>query len=758
MVIGTDVAGDAWDPVLTTKFPGSRLTKVFNKPGDGIRPWSGTWYTTLPAGILPHVCFKDWASDGSATAAVTAFLDAMPSALSAGPLIPELGISMALTFWQEPEGGTGFGLGATEFKRRYSILYPVVKGHANGHLVAVLACQKYYFTRFNNGGDWSTWFPAGNVDYAGMDSYNPTGPPHVYDDPDDFMALLLDFRDGTGLPLWIPELGAGLQPDDTTGAGRAAWITAVTGRLAKAGCAAVSWWDAVGNEADESLDDQPSIDAWAALFATQGVDVARHPFGDTAADFAIDSATVSSTDNVVLLASGASMTLWNAITSGSQITDLSEDPDGFSPITSVTLSDGSDGRKPGQIPTFYGPDETYQLWGEVNSGPRVLLLSPDAALLAAQVAQLNADLQAHLASVDNPHQTTVANLADVVLTSPTNGQVLTKVSGGWANLSAPVASGAVLLDPPPTGTTWNQNLVDLPAAGVWANQGGSGDPWFLGQVPYSAGDNNPDFIQYRTHGPGGSPIKATWLNGNCELRGTSSSAARTGIRFAEFAEASGGPSNNRFFELTTNPIVTADREALFGAYGTAHSTKPGWMEATRIISGQKGVQAGGTFNSLSPILITGLRATPGPPTSGTWVANMQVTDSLGVPWLCTVSGTPGTWVGPNGGTYGSFVDVASLAANAGHGTPHFQSRTAPGSMTELQGQLVMSGSVSSGGTLATLPSGQRPTSTQAFTLRFTGTGAATALFSIDSGGLLTCSSNLVSGNTWNLDGLAFLHS
>jgi hypothetical protein len=751
MVIGTDARNNIWDPVLTTKFPASRLTKVFFSPGDGIKPWTAPWYTTLPPTVLPHVNFKDWASDGAAIAAVNTFLDNMPAALSSAPLIPELGISMAITWFQEPEDN--FSGGATEFKRRYGVLWDTVRAHANGPLVAVLAVQKYYWTRFHNSGDWSTWFPAGHVDYASIDSYNPTGT-GVYDDPDDFMALLLDFRDGTGLPLWIPELGAGLQPGDTTGAGRAAWITAVTGRLAKAGCVAVSWWDGVGVEADESLSDQASIDAWASLFLTEGTDVARHPFGDTTADVTFNSDTVSGTDNVMLLAGGAEVTFWNAQLGGTQYTDLAEDAAGTSPVDHVTTSDGSDGRKAGQIPGFFGPDEIRQMWAQAASGPRQLVQATDMDQFAAQLTQMAADLQAHLANTGNPHQTTVSNLADVVITSPTNGEVLTKVSGGWANLPASIASGALLLSPPfdVDGVTYLGNRVTMPAE--WANDGSGGNPFLEAVIPNSPGDTNPDFWQVKYVQVGGSKKKVFWLGGKGEARsapgGVNSVAHRT---FEWYAG-----STQRYWELSTDPTDPVDREPLAGAYGTAHSTKPGWVEFTRVASAMQGVQAGGNYASLSALMIRGRRTSTGPPGSGTWAVGEMVVDSAGVPWLCTTAGTPGVWVGPNSGTYGSFADVASLAANAGHGTPHFQSRTAPGSMTELQGQLVMSGSVSAGGTLATLPSGQRPTSTQVFTLRFTGTGAATALFSIDSGGLLTCSANLVSGNTFNLDGLAFLHS
>ena len=59
-----------------------------------------------------------------------------------------------------------------------------------------------------------------------------------------------------------------------------------------------------------------------------------------------------------------------------------------------------------------------------------------------------------------------------------------------------------------------------------------------------------------------------------------------------------------------------------------------------------GVAALGARNSLANVRLTGRRATAGAPTSGSWDAGDTVQDSTGVWWLCTASGTPGTWVTP----------------------------------------------------------------------------------------------------------------
>lgn len=109
--------------------------------------------------------------------------------------------------------------------------------------------------------------------------------------------------------------------------------------------------------------------------------------------------------------------------------------------------------------------------------------------------------------------------------------------------------------------------------------------------------------------------------------------------------------------------------------------------------------------------------------------------------------------------WSSFADMASLGANVTLGTPHLQSRTEPGTVTRLQGQLVLSGTVAGGGTLFTVPAGQIPGAGDAiYSLRFSGTGAAAFLLTISgSTGIATSSANMVVGNTFNLDGITYVH-
>jgi hypothetical protein len=109
--------------------------------------------------------------------------------------------------------------------------------------------------------------------------------------------------------------------------------------------------------------------------------------------------------------------------------------------------------------------------------------------------------------------------------------------------------------------------------------------------------------------------------------------------------------------------------------------------------------------------------------------------------------------------YGTWTDIASLGTNTGHGTPHAQSRTAPGGKTELRGQLAFSGAISANATIATVPAGQLPYGAVQYAVRWAGSGSANTFLNIDaSGHLSVATASLVNGNTLNLDGISFPHA
>ena len=198
---------------------------------------------------------------------------------------------------------------------------------------------------------------------------------------------------------------------------------------------------------------------------------------------------------------------------------------------------------------------------------------------------------------------------------------------------------AVLRDPPLVAGAYVGNTAQPPPGGGGQN----GPPWLRMVTPYSAGDTNSDVLQIYSINQFATQVKTTWFNGNGELRSAPSLQQRIAFRVFEHHEA-GGASTQRFFEASTNPTNSANREPLLGVYGTSHATQPGWTVATRVLAGQMGVAAGGSYNGLTPFNLRGLKSDPGAPVSGTWVAGDVVLDNQARFHVCSVAGTPGTWV------------------------------------------------------------------------------------------------------------------
>ncbi|MFI2663287.1 hypothetical protein [Micromonospora carbonacea] len=485
----------------------------------------------------------------------------------------------------------------------------------------------------------------------------------------------------------------------------------------------------------------------------------RYWFGGGAADYTItvgDEVTVGTvTGAQSVVVGGQQVTVWSAETGGVAYTDLLDEAG--NPVTMVTSADGTGTRGLGQIPPFQAPDEVTDLWASAGGGPRVRLVGVLGSRLQ-QVGQQAADnaaaLAAHAASL-NPHSTGLANLSDVsagALGARVDGTVIGWSGGQFTLLSPSQVAGALLLNPPKVGGAYVGQAATAPDP----TQGQSGNPWLRMQMAYSSGDNNPDTLQFFSTTSGGAAVKTFWANGNGEVRGAPSTNNRIGGRFFEFYENQGGPSTGRFFELSTNPSVTANREPLLGAYGTAHSTQPGWIVATRVLAGLLGVRAGGSYNSLTAINWRGQRATTGAPTSGTWTTGDVVLDSAGAVYLCTAGGTPGTWTtGSAGGSAAptSFVNLTA-GTNMALGTKAAASRLDRGGDNgRLRGTLTATGAVSSGAVVAVIPTtAHRPLAAVTTIARYTGGGTQ---LQIATNGEITLGNSLTSGQSVWLDSITW---
>ncbi|HLR83958.1 MAG TPA: hypothetical protein VK059_03360 [Nocardioidaceae bacterium] len=94
------------------------------------------------------------------------------------------------------------------------------------------------------------------------------------------------------------------------------------------------------------------------------------PYGGTAADLAVAEAAVGSGgENVLTLAPGASFTVYDAATDGSQVTDLCDDSGAV--ISSVVADESA------RLPRFWVTDSVDEVWLDDGSGTRVQALHAD---------------------------------------------------------------------------------------------------------------------------------------------------------------------------------------------------------------------------------------------------------------------------------------------------------------------------------------------------------------------------------------------
>lgn len=468
-----------------------------------------------------------------------------------------------------------------------------------------------------------------------------------------------------------------------------------------------------------------------------------YTFGGTEASYVV----AAGDENAVTFQPGAEVKAWSARTGGEQLTDLADEA--AQAITVVPASDGTDGYPLGGLPIFRAPSPT--IWLGQDGQPRVLAVTSDlpAMLNAVQAVAVAAQqvIESHTAE-SNGHETGIANLVDTVVPPPESrpsGHLLGVVDGGTFGLVPPsVAAGAVLLNPPLSAGDYIGNVATPPLSS-------QGQPWMRLQQPYSAADDNPDAIQYGSTTAGGGWIKTSWFNGNSEFRSAPSTVNRIAHRVFEYAEGLGGPSTGRYAEWSTNPTNAGLREPLLGGYGTSHPSKPGWVEATRVLSALLGVRAGGNYNSLTATTFRGQKTGSGAPSTGTWAAGDVVLDATGTVYLCTAAGTPGTWAGAAAPTA---YTALTMGTNITQGSKQLASRLDRGGDSgRLRGFVTASAGISAGAVIATIPTtAHRPAATAITIVRYTGGGSKC---DIATNGEITLGSALTNGQSVWFDGVTY---
>lgn len=155
--------------------------------------------------------------------------------------------------------------------------------------------------------------------------------------------------------------------------------------------------------------------------------MARADFGGGASDFLFSQTA----GNLVRLGSGT-LTLWDSEVGGTRYTDLVV---GGSAASEVTV--GSDG----QIPTFQGPDEVYEMWADAGGGRVQLVATGDRVESAAALAQEARDdagtaRDAAAASADEAenYASIAGSLSGIWTVDPTDPDVLIVTPNGQVSV------------------------------------------------------------------------------------------------------------------------------------------------------------------------------------------------------------------------------------------------------------------------------------------------------------------------------------
>ncbi|MEU8259797.1 hypothetical protein AB0C02_04125 [Micromonospora sp. NPDC048999] len=119
-----------------------------------------------------------------------------------------------------------------------------------------------------SGRSFDSFYPGGDViKTLGWDCYNWGVKWNRYAPPQEIYGRMISKSRELGKPWGVAETGSDLVPGDT-GAGRAAWIRAMTSYLSGQRPEFVAYYNQTVSEGDFRLLDQPSIQAWRSFCAT----------------------------------------------------------------------------------------------------------------------------------------------------------------------------------------------------------------------------------------------------------------------------------------------------------------------------------------------------------------------------------------------------------------------------------------------------------------------------------------------------------
>jgi hypothetical protein len=176
------------------------------------------------------------------------------------------------TYWSymhEPEDDIARGaFTAAAFRTAWARVAGLAREAGNPQLHATLIMMCFTVNP-SSGRTWTNYYSEGNVDVLGWDCYNHGENRGVYGSPATLYSRAINVSRGAGLPWGMAEIGSKLARNDTTGAGRAAWLTSVARYLHTEGAEFVSYFDTNGAGTDYRLLDEPSRRAWFDVVSDQ---------------------------------------------------------------------------------------------------------------------------------------------------------------------------------------------------------------------------------------------------------------------------------------------------------------------------------------------------------------------------------------------------------------------------------------------------------------------------------------------------------
>lgn len=222
---------------------------------DSNYPDSWTYYTSLMGDRDVNISFRispTTVNSGSADSRLRSWFASAPTDRT-----------IYWTYMHEPEDDIQRGaFTAAAFRTAWARIAAIAReaNKPNLHATLVLMC---WTVEPASGRNWLNYYSPGDVDVIGWDCYNGGWRRGVYADPvTNIFPRPIAASRSVGLPWAIAELGSIRVPSDTTGEGRAAWITRAVQHLHSEGAEYVAWFDTTTSTSDYRLLDEPSRQAW----------------------------------------------------------------------------------------------------------------------------------------------------------------------------------------------------------------------------------------------------------------------------------------------------------------------------------------------------------------------------------------------------------------------------------------------------------------------------------------------------------------